>query len=126
MGSKIVFVSYPIRGRLYSALRYKDIKTVRSILSAIRRRNYRRMREGKDEIVPTAPYLLHAECMQDVEEARMRFAGWECNPPWELRVYGGNLSDGMRAEIARMHDCDLPVTYQLPGIEQQTFLCAAE
>ncbi len=126
MGYRIVFISYPIRGSQYSARRYADIRAVRSIFASIRRKNLRRIKEGKDEIVPIAPYILHAECVQDIEEARARFVGWELNPPCELRVYGHNVSHTMRLEIARMRVHDLPVTYQLNGVEQQTFLVAAE
>jgi len=126
MGHKVVFISYPIRGRLYSSTRRADIRTVRSILSSICSKNYRRIREGKDEIIPIAPYLLHADCAEDIGNARARFVGWEHNPPQELRVYGTHVCHAMRLEIARMRVCDLPVIYQTPKVEQQTFLIAAE
>jgi hypothetical protein len=99
MAHRIVLISCPIRGGLHSPKRRADMAYARCQLA--------HARKAHPEVVFTAPYLLHAEAAEDIVGARLRYAGWEHNPPTEWWGYG-NWCEGMRGEYLHMLNLGLP------------------
>ena len=88
--TRVVLLSCPVRGRLYSKQRRADIQAVRSLVKLLEA-------EHKN-IIFSVPYLLYAEVTEELVAARSCGAGWEHNPPTEVWMWGAALCQGMEGE----------------------------
>lgn len=96
MGHQMVFLSFSLRGELYSDVRRKDLLNARQVIEKIRRER----RRDLSLPIPFAPYLLYGETIineDDLDYLRQKIASdIQCVELW---VYGPSFSDGISAEV---------------------------